>query len=160
MPASKTPEIAEIARAISGRVPRGASPLYRWMFRNFHRLQKESFSRANWTVATEEINKLGLGGPDDPPFKAVNVRAMWLRVARARAKFPQPHRQRRKPPTPPPVYAPGEQRAVSVGRPLMQTPLPAHDPEDDEAPLIEEPSRKFSGRRPVDRAQPPPKGEN
>jgi hypothetical protein len=97
---TKTPQVADIAAALSGRGRHGHSALYWWIWDHYDELAKHRQGRADWISATEGFAGLGLTNKDGSPLKRENVRKTWERVVRdvrkATAVSPPP-------PTPPPV---------------------------------------------------------
>ena len=91
---TKTPQVADIAAALSGRGRHGHSALYWWIWDHYDELAKHRQGRADWISATEGFAGLGLTNKDGSPLKRENVRKTWERVVRDFAR-PLPCRHRR-----------------------------------------------------------------
>jgi hypothetical protein len=79
---TKTPQVADIAAALSGRGRHGHSALYWWIWDHYDELAKHRQGRADWISATEGFAGLGLTNKDGSPLKRENVRKTWERVVR------------------------------------------------------------------------------
>jgi len=85
----KPKPLEKIALALSGSGVHGRSALYRWLWDHYDQIYRQREGRPNWVSVTDEMNKLNVAGPGQPPLKPDNVRKTWKRVVRDRGKPPE-----------------------------------------------------------------------
>lgn len=110
-PMTHDPAVAQIAEAI-GRG--GHSKLYRWLWDNHAEIERSRTGRADWISATAALNKIGFTNRDKTALKPENVRKIWARVVRDRAKAAAEKKSRTQSPTTAPAHAvqPVQQRST------------------------------------------------